>query len=205
MKKIAFLLVLFLFVCVQAVVKADELPKFEDFCPYKSCQNLDVNKKYYAPAKKYWVQRKVDFNAQKAECAKLTDPSKLEECYKTLKTNEEELTNKYIAARSASSYSANRYSSYHPVILDNTYNSTYNNYTYTRMNTYKPLRNYNSTSTYRPLNTYSTTSTYKPLNTYGSTSTYGSNPLRTSPSYSYTNNHFNTWKPTSSHYGYGKW
>ena len=103
------------------------------------------------------------------------------ECYQKLKTEEEELTNKYVAARSTNSYHPNRYAVQNSNTLNNTYNSTYNNHTYTQMNTYKPLNN------------------------YGSSSTYSLNPIRTQPSYSYTNNHFNTWKPTSGHYGYGKW
>lgn len=182
MKKLAFLLIISLFVLSPSCSQADEVLSFEDFCPYKACQNLDVSKKYYSASKKYWVQRKIDFETKKANCEKIADVNEQKECYQKLKNEENELTNAYIASNSASSYSS--YSNNTTIQSQNAlynYNNTYNNHTYNSMN-----------------------NTYKPLNNYGSSS-YGSNPVRMQPSYSYTNNSFNTWKPTSGHYGYGKW
>lgn len=63
-------------------------PEWSEFCPY-NYRNIDVNKNYIAPIKKYWQQRRITFEKNLAYCKTLKDSNA---CFQELRKIENEKT-----------------------------------------------------------------------------------------------------------------
>ena len=89
MKKALILLVLIL---ISSPVLAYFEPEWSEFCPI-TYKNIDLTKNYKLPIKKYWQQRRIDFNKNLGYCKSIENEEKRYNCFSELRRIEKEKTN----------------------------------------------------------------------------------------------------------------
>lgn len=83
MKKLLLILVL----CTAPALAYFE-PEWSEFCPY-GYRNISTSKDYKIPIKKYWQQRRINFEKNKSYCKTVSD---VDACYAELRRIENEKT-----------------------------------------------------------------------------------------------------------------
>lgn len=71
-------------------------PQWNEFCPNQYI-NLDPDKDYILAEKKYWQERKRDFDKKIAHCKSLEDNDKQEACYENIRRIETNASNTHLA------------------------------------------------------------------------------------------------------------
>ena len=109
MKKI-LLTVLFLFMVMTSAKATTNYfdVTFDEFCPLQAMVNIDTSKDYFWAYKKYWKERKINFEERKAKCASQETDEQKSECFLQLREYEKNLTQQYLQLQQAraASYSS---------------------------------------------------------------------------------------------------